>query len=106
MPTIKFIEHNGTEHDVTAEVNRSAMQAASDHMIPGIIADCGGNCSCATCHVYVDPAWASKLGSPSDQEQAMIECALHVQTNSRLSCQINVTPELDGLVLRLPESQI
>ncbi len=106
MPKIKFIEHNGTEHLIAADLNRSAMQAASDHMVPGIIADCGGNCACATCHVYVDPAWESRLTPASDTERAMIECALHVQANSRLSCQIEVTPELDGLVLRLPESQI
>jgi 2Fe-2S ferredoxin len=106
MPKITFIEHNGTEHIVNADAQRSAMQAATDHLVPGIIADCGGNCACATCHVYVDPAWQSQVGAPSEQEQAMIECALHVQTNSRLSCQINITPELEGLVLRLPESQI
>jgi 2Fe-2S ferredoxin len=106
MPKIKFIEHNGTEHIATTAVNRSAMQVATDNMIPGIIADCGGNCACATCHVYVDESWATKLAPPAEQELAMIECALHVQSNSRLACQILITPELDGLVLRLPESQI
>ena len=106
MPRIKFIEHDGTEHLVVGDVGRSAMQAATDNRVPGIIADCGGNCACATCHVYVDAAWEAKLTPPSAQERAMIECALHVETNSRLGCQITVTPELDGLVLRLPESQI
>jgi 2Fe-2S ferredoxin len=106
MPKIKFIEHNGTEHLIAADLNRSAMQAATDHMVPGIIADCGGNCACATCHVYVDPAWESRLVAPSETERTMIDCALHVQANSRLSCQIEITPELEGLVLRLPESQI
>jgi ferredoxin, 2Fe-2S len=105
MPSIKFIEHNGTEHVIAADADRSAMQAATDHMVPGIIGDCGGNCACATCHVYVDAVWEAKLQPPSEQERAMIECALHVQANSRLSCQIAVTRDLDGLVLRLPESQ-
>jgi 2Fe-2S ferredoxin len=105
MPKITFIEHNGTEHVVAADPDRSAMQAATDHMVPGIIADCGGNCACATCHVYVDAAWELKLEPPSEQERGMIECALHVRANSRLSCQIPVTQALDGLVLRLPESQ-
>jgi ferredoxin, 2Fe-2S len=105
MPKIKFIEHNGTEHLVEADVNRSVMQAATDNMVPGIVADCGGNCACATCHVYVDEDWEAKLKPPAKEEQEMIECALHVQTNSRLSCQIAVTPDLEGLVLRLPESQ-
>jgi 2Fe-2S ferredoxin len=105
MPKIKFIEHNGREHVVEAGVDRSLMQAAADHLVPGIIADCGGNCACATCHVYIDEAWASKLDSPLKPECEMIDCALHVRANSRLSCQIRVTPELEGLVVRLPESQ-
>lgn len=105
MPKITFIEHSGTEHVVEADLNRSVMQAATDHLVPGIIADCGGNCACATCHVYVDAAWEAKVDPPSNSEKEMIDCALHVQANSRLSCQIPVTAELDGLVVRLPESQ-
>jgi 2Fe-2S ferredoxin len=90
---------------VAADAGRSVMQAATDHLVPGILADCGGNCACATCHVYVDESWRAKLPPPSKEEREMIECALHVQENSRLSCQIPVTAELDGLVIRLPESQ-
>ena len=106
MPRITFIEHNGTEHALDVTTGQSAMQAAMSNRVPGIIADCGGSCSCATCHVYVDEAWLSRLPGPSSAEKDMIECALHVQDNSRLSCQIELRDELDGLVLRIPESQI
>jgi 2Fe-2S ferredoxin len=105
MPRITFIEHDGTERTVAADAGRSVMQAATDHLVPGILADCGGNCACATCHVYVDASWQSKLTPPSKEEREIIECALHVQDSSRLSCQIPVTAELDGLVIRMPESQ-
>jgi 2Fe-2S ferredoxin len=105
MPKVTFIEHDGTVHAVEAEAGRSVMQAANDHMVPGILADCGGNCACATCHVYVDGAWVARLAPPSKEEREMIECALHVQDNSRLSCQLPVTAEIDGLIVRLPESQ-
>ena len=105
MPKITYIEHSGQQHTVEADVGQSLMQVATNNMIPGIIADCGGNCSCATCHVYVDADWASHVEPPAQGERDMLECALHVQENSRLSCQIPVTPELDGLVVRLPESQ-
>jgi 2Fe-2S ferredoxin len=105
MPKITFIEHSGLEHQVEAQIGQSVMQAATGNMVPGIIADCGGNCSCATCHVYVDEQWRAHVPAPSKEEREMIECALHVQENSRLSCQIHVTPELDGLIVRLPESQ-
>ena len=88
MPKITFIEHDGTERIVEADAGRSVMQAATDHLVPGILADCGGNCACATCHVYVDESWRARLPSPSNEEREMIECALHVQHNSRLSCQI------------------
>ena len=105
MPKITFIEHDGTAHQVTAAPGRSVMQTAGDHQVPGILADCGGNCACATCHVYVDEAWVARLAPPSKEEREMIECALHVRDNSRLSCQLPVTTEVDGLVVRLPESQ-
>ena len=73
--------------------------------VPGIIADCGGSCSCATCHVYVEPEWTAKIPGPTSAEKDMIECALHVQENSRLSCQIELGEATDGIVVRLPESQ-
>jgi ferredoxin, 2Fe-2S len=105
MPKITFIEHNGQVHEVQAEVGQSVMQIAMNNMIAGIIADCGGNCSCATCHVYVDAAWLSKLVPADKNEQEMLECALYIKENSRLSCQIPITPQLEGLIVHLPESQ-
>jgi ferredoxin, 2Fe-2S len=105
MPKIVFIEFNGTEYNVEALVGDSVMQAATNHMVPGILADCGGNCACATCHVYIDEPWSAQANPKSKEEKEMIECALHVTPSSRLSCQVHVTAELEGLVVRLPESQ-
>lgn len=106
MPKLRLIEHNGTEHVLEAEVGSSVMQTAVDNMVPGIIGDCGGNCSCATCHGYVDAAWIDRVPPKSEDEAIMLEGVLHVEDNSRLTCQLKLTPELDGLVVRLPESQI
>ena len=105
MPKIKFIEHSGHEHLVDAPVGQSVMQTAINNMVPGIIADCGGNCACATCHVYIDEQWREHIPPASKEEREMIDCALHVEDNSRLSCQVHMTPELDGLVVRIPVSQ-
>ncbi len=82
------------------------MEGAINNNIPGIEAECGGMCSCATCHVYVDPAWTNATGSPGDIEQGMLDSALDLQDESRLSCQIDVGDELDGLIVRMPELQI
>jgi 2Fe-2S ferredoxin len=106
MPKITYVEFSGQQHTVDAEVGQSLMQVATDNMIPGIIADCGGNCSCATCHVYIDTDWQAHVTPPQQGERDMLDCALYVQENSRLSCQVHVTPEVDGMVVRLPESQI
>ena len=106
MATITYIEFNGTEHAVEVPSGLSVMEGAIDNNIPGIEAECGGACSCATCHVYVDPKWVSITGSPDFMEKDMLECAMDVQENSRLSCQIEVSDELDGLVVRMPELQI
>lgn len=105
MPKILFIEHSGKQHLIDAEAGKSVMQNAVDRMVPGIIGDCGGACSCATCHGYVDPAWADKVEPKNDGEDAMLDGALHTQANSRLTCQITMTDALDGLVVRLPVSQ-
>ena len=105
MPRMTFIEHDGTTHEVDAQLGDTIMQTATRYGIPGIVAECGGNCSCATCHVYIDPAWRAGTGSASPMEAEMIDCALHVQEGSRLSCQIQITSELDGLIVRIPESQ-
>ena len=105
MTRIIFIEHNGTERSVDAEPGSSVMQAAVENGIPGIDADCGGSCSCATCHVYVDSAWLDAVGPPNDNEDAMLSVSNDRQANSRLSCQIKITASLDGLVVSTPEFQ-
>ena len=106
MARITYIEFDGTQHEVNVRSGLSVMEGAVDNNIPGIEAECGGMCSCATCHVYVDPAWNVASGSPSDIEQGMLESALDLQETSRLSCQIEVVDELDGLIVRMPELQI
>ncbi len=105
MAKITYIEHDGTEHAVDVRAGQSVMEGAVKHNIPGIDADCGGACACATCHVYVDPAWVSKTGEKTAMEESMLDFAEGVEDNSRLSCQIKVTDALDGLVVRMPESQ-
>jgi|SRR5688572_6578836 len=105
MPKITYIEANGKQHEIEAPVGQTVMETAVKHAVPGIDADCGGACACATCHVYVDEAWTDKTGEPSGMEQSMLDFANDVEPNSRLSCQIKVTAELDGLVVRLPKSQ-
>ncbi|NOX94361.1 MAG: 2Fe-2S iron-sulfur cluster binding domain-containing protein [Alphaproteobacteria bacterium] len=105
MPKITFIEQNGTEHVVEAEKGTTVMEAAVRNMVPGIDADCGGACACATCHVYVDDAWVQKAGEPETMEESMLDFAHEPKETSRLSCQIKVTDALDGLILRLPEFQ-
>lgn len=105
MPEIIFIEHSGERHSVHASLGSSVMEAAVDNDVPGIRADCGGACACGTCHVYVEHDWLEKVGGASDVEAEMLEGASDPAENSRLSCQIEVVPELDGLVVRLPFSQ-
>ena len=105
MTKVTFIEHDGAEHIVDAADGVSLMEAAVRNNVPGIDADCGGACSCATCHVYVDEAWGEQAGTPSDNEAAMLEFAENTSPASRLSCQIRVSAALEGLIVRLPESQ-
>jgi len=105
MPKVKYIESNGKEHDVDVPAGWSVMEGAVKNLVPGIDADCGGACACATCHVYVDKEWLGKLPPKADMEETMLDFAQDVESSSRLSCQIKVTPELDGLVVRLPKSQ-
>ena len=105
MPKITFIEFDGTEHEVEAVSGNSLMMTALDNLIPGIDADCGGECSCATCHVVVDNNWAEITGSPSKNEESMLDLNPDREDNSRLSCQIPVEDSMDGLVVKLPEFQ-
>lgn len=105
MPSVKFISHDGIESEVHVPSGTTVMHAAVDNGISGILADCGGACSCATCHCYVDEAWVAKVSEADDVESQMLEFVMDPQPNSRLSCQIVVEDELDGLVVRLPEKQ-
>ena len=105
MPKITFIEHNGTTHTVTAEVGANVMETALRNSIAGIVAECGGGCTCATCLVHVDEKWFPVVGEPSEDEAYMIDGAFETTPTSRLSCQITVTDELDGLVVRTPSYQ-
>ncbi len=105
MAKITYIEHDGTEHVVDVADGLSVMEGAVNNMIPGIDADCGGACACATCHVYVDEKFADKIEPKEDMEQTMLDFAPDVQENSRLSCQIKVSDAIDGMIVRMPESQ-
>jgi len=105
MPKITFIQFDGTETSIDADIGSTVMNTALDNLIPGIDADCGGECSCATCHVLVDESWMEKVGRPYDAEESMLDLNPDRATNSRLSCQINVTDDLDGLIVNLPEFQ-
>ena len=106
MPKIKYIEANGTEHVADVSCGKSVMQGALDQGIPGILAECGGSCSCGTCRVYVDAAWRARTGQPSEIEDATMDGHDDPHPGKRLSCQICVSDELDGLIVRLPKSQL
>ena len=105
MVQITYIEHDGTEHVVDSQTGVSLMQAAIDNLVPGIDADCGGECSCATCHVMVNENWLEKVGPPGEMEESMLDLNPERQENSRLSCQVVVSEELDGLKVTMPEFQ-
>ena len=105
MIRLTFVAASGEEHVIEAKPGRSVMENAVKNAVPGIAADCGGVLACATCRVYVDAAWQEKVGPPSEMEESMIEFSEDTTPGLRLSCQIKVTPELDGLVVRMPESQ-
>jgi len=105
MAKVTYVEHDGKEHTVDVKPGLSVMEGAIRNNVPGIDADCGGACACATCHVYVDPDWVALAGKQSAMEESMLDFAEGVEPNSRLSCQIRVSEALDGLIVRLPRSQ-
>jgi 2Fe-2S ferredoxin len=105
MAKITFIQHNGTEQTVDGIPGMTVMETAVKHQVPGIDADCGGACACATCHVYVEPEWKDKLSARAAMEEDMLDFAFDVRAESRLSCQIKVSDALDGLRVRVPEKQ-
>ena len=105
MPKVTYIEHNGTEHTVDVPEGHTVMEGAVKNAIPGIDGDCGGACACSTCHVYVQGEWQDKTGSAEGMEVDMLDFANEVSDNSRLGCQIKITADLDGLTVKMPESQ-
>ena len=105
MPRIKYIEVTGNEHDIEVPIGFSVMAGAVQNMVPGIDAECGGACACGTCHVVVDPEWQFKLPPKQEMEAAMLEFVAEPQDGSRLSCQLQVTSDLDGLTVRIPPRQ-
>ena len=105
MPKITYIEHNGKSHEIEVANGLSVMEGAVQNNIPGIDADCGGSCACATCHVYVDEKWFNNLPAKDSAEEDMLDTAYELKKFSRLSCQLTVSEELDGLVVKMPSKQ-
>jgi ferredoxin, 2Fe-2S len=105
MAKLTYITNDGARHEVTAQNGSTVMENAVRNQVPGIEAECGGACACATCHVYVDDAWTGVVGKPGAMEEDMLDFAYDLKPNSRLSCQIKVSDALDGLVVRVPERQ-
>jgi 2Fe-2S ferredoxin len=105
MAKITFVQPDGSRQVVEAAPGNTVMEAAKKALVPGIEAECGGACACATCHVYVDDAWRDKTGKPSEMEEDMLDFAFDVRESSRLACQIKVTADLDGLIVAVPEKQ-
>lgn len=106
MPKITFIQPDGTSQIVEGNIGQSVMEVATGNLVRGIVGECGGGCSCATCHLYVDEAWLARLQPADEMEQGMLEGAVEPMPNSRLSCQIKITAELDGLITRIPAGQV
>ena len=107
MAKITYVEHGGREHVVEVQAGLTVMEGARDNGIPGIEADCGGACACSTCHVYIDDAWVEKLPAKDPMEEDMLDFAYNPDpTKSRLTCQIKVTDDMDGLRVQMPEKQI
>ena len=105
MPKITYITHDSAEHIIDVQSGQTVMDGALSHNLKGIWAYCVGDCGCATCHVYVDEAWLAKTGEMSEKERDTLEYAFEAAPNSRLSCQIEISDALDGLIVRLPERQ-
>ena len=105
MTKITFVQQDGERIETEGQNGATVMETAIMNAVPGIVAECGGACTCATCHVYVDDAWAEVVGAPSVMEEDMLDFAFDVKETSRLSCQIKVRDQLDGLVVHVPSRQ-
>lgn len=106
MPSVTYIQANGSSQEIDLTSGSNLMQGAVDNLIEGILAECGGSCSCATCHCYIDESWADKFDPPTEMETDLLGCVSELKSNSRLSCQVKVTDAHDGLIVHLPESQL
>ena len=106
MIRVTYIEPDGTVREVVTTSGMTVMEAAIDNNVEGIVAECGGACSCATCHVYVEPEWLERLSPPDRQEDGMLDCVIERRPNSRLSCQIQLNDDLDGITVKVPDLQI
>lgn len=106
MTKITYIQEDGSQQTIDANNGSTVMETAVDNDVDGIVAECGGACSCATCHVYVDSDWLAKTGEVDSMEDGMLDCVLERKPNSRLSCQIQVSDEIDGLIVHIPADQI
>ncbi len=106
MSNITFIEHNGEQHSVEIEEGKTLMEIAMNNGIPGVDADCGGECACGTCHVIVNPSWFDKTGNTNNDELQMLDMTPERESSSRLSCQITVTKDMNGMEVRIPEFQM
>lgn len=105
MPRVRFISHSGQLHEVEVPVGTTLMRAATDHGVPGIDGDCGGQCACATCHVYIGAPWSGLTGARTQTEHDMLNFSAGLQDTSRLGCQITLTDAMDGIEVHLPEGQ-
>lgn len=107
MPKVTYIEFNGTAHEIDLPIGSSLVEGAVQNDIPGIVAECGGSCMCSTCHVFVDESFVAKLPDMEEEEEELLEeTAREAKENSRLSCQLRMTEEMDGIIVRLPETQV
>lgn len=105
MPKVIYRQRDGTEKRIDLAIGHSIMEGAVQNNMPGIDAECGGNCACATCHVYIDAGWFDKVGEKSSLEDAMLILAPDLKPNSRLSCQIAMRADLEGMIVEIPQSQ-
>jgi ferredoxin, 2Fe-2S len=105
MPQIKYVEHNGIEHQIDVPIGWSLMEGAVKNGIPGIDGDCGGSCACATCHVFLDAYWSTKVPPKAEMEATMLEFGMESAQSGRLSCQIKVTADLEGMTVEMPKTQ-
>jgi|TARA_B110000438_G_C15809110_1_gene648790 2Fe-2S ferredoxin len=105
MPKINYVTQDGRKHEVDVDAGYTVMEGAVNNDLDGLPAECGGACACATCHAYIDPQWLSKLPALDDMEDSMLDAAFDRRDNSRLTCQIEVTNELDGLVVHIAENE-